>query len=135
MKKLLLVCLLSVTFSTQINAQDNSDFKSEAIEFIKITGAGAAFESAIGQIGAMVSQENKEAYTKEAMGTMDGLYSKMADLYMAEFTQSEIRELIAFYKTDLGEKLAEKQLGLVQKAMAFGQSWGMEVQKIAEKYN
>ena len=135
MKKLLLVCLLSVTFSTQINAQDNSDFKSEAIEFIKITGAGTAFESAIDQIGAMVSQENKEAYTKEAMGTMDGLYSKMADLYMAEFTQSEIRELIAFYKTDLGEKLAEKQLGLVQKAMAFGQSWGMEVQKIAEKYN
>jgi len=134
MKRLFLVGLVALTFSTQIEAQDNSDFKKETIEFIKITGAGAAFESAIDQIGAMVSDANKEAYTTEAMGTMDGLYSQMAELYMAEFTQSEIMELVAFYKTDLGKKLAEKQLGLAQKAMAFGQSWGMEVQKIAEKH-
>lgn len=133
MKKILLVCMLMVVFATQ--AQDNIDFKSETVEFLKITGAGAAFENAIAQIGAGVSEENKEAYTQEANGTLIGLYDKMADLYMAEFSQDEIRELIAFYNTDLGKKLAEKQLGLTQKAMSFGQSWGMEVSAIAQKYN
>ena len=54
---------------------------------------------------------------------------------MAEFTQDEITELVAFYNTDLGKKLAEKQVGLSQKAMMFGQSWGMEVSAIAQKYN
>ncbi len=50
MKKALLVCLLMVAMSTQ--AQDNnSEFKKETIEFIKLTGAGSAFESAIAQIG------------------------------------------------------------------------------------
>jgi len=59
----------------------------------------------------------------------------MADLYMAEFEQNEIRELVKFYHTDLGKKLAEKQLGLTQKAMMFGQTWGIEIQGIAQKYN
>jgi len=134
MKKVLLICLFMVAIATQAQEQDNSEFQKETVEFIKLTGAGAAFENAIAQIGAMVSDANKDAYTKEASGTLDGLYLKMADLYMAEFTQDEIKELVAFYHTDLGKKLAEKQLGLTQKAMAFGQSWGMEVGQIAQKY-
>jgi hypothetical protein len=134
MKKILFVCLFIVAVA-QIQAQDNSTFKNETIEFLKITGAAAAFENAIDQIGASVTIENREAYTKEANGTLDGLYGKMAELYMEEFTQDEIKELVAFYNTDLGKKLAEKQLGLTQKAMMFGQSWGMEVQAIAQKYN
>ncbi|GAA4802595.1 DUF2059 domain-containing protein [Litoribaculum gwangyangense] len=135
MKKFLLVFTFSLTVLTQVNAQEISEFKKETIEFLKITGAGEAFENAIAQIGAMVSEENKEAYTKEANGTLDGLYGKMAELYMEEFTQDEIKELVAFYNTDLGKKLATKQMGLTQKAMMFGQSWGMEVQGIAQKYN
>lgn len=133
MKKVLLVCLFMLAVTTQ--AQENDDFKKETVEFIKITGATSAFENAIAQIGAGVSEENKEAYTKEANGTLVGLYDKMAELYMEEFTQEEISELVAFYNTDLGKKLAEKQLGLTQKAMMFGQSWGMEVSGIAQKYN
>ena len=133
MKKTLLVCLLFVAFAAQ--AQENTEFKKETIEFIKLTGAGAAFENAIAQIGAMVPEAKKEAYTTEANGTLDSLYIKMAELYMVEFTQDEVKELIAFYNTDLGKKLAEKQLGLTQKAMMFGQTWGMEVQGIAQKYN
>tara|TARA_R110002050_G_scaffold293182_1_gene449365 strand:+ start:38743 stop:39150 length:408 start_codon:yes stop_codon:yes gene_type:complete len=135
MKKVLLVCMFMVAIVTQAQEQDNSEFQIETVELIKLTGAGAAFENAIAQIGTMVSETNKEAYTKEANGTLSGLYIKMAELYMAEFTQDEIKELVAFYHTDLGKKLAEKQLGLTQKAMMFGQSWGMEVQTIAQKYN
>ena len=133
MKKILLVCVFMVAIAT--NAQDTSDFKNETVEFIKLTGAGAAFENAIAQIGAGVSQENKEAYTTEAKETLVGLYDKIAELYMSEFTQDEIKELVAFYNTNLGKKLAEKQLGLTQRAMMFGQSWGMEVSAIAQKYN
>lgn len=133
MRKVLLAVTLLFAVATQ--AQDQSEFETETIEFIKLTGAGAAFESAIGQIGAMVSPENKEAYTKEANGTLSGLYGKMAGLYMEAFTRDEIKKLSDFYHTDLGKKLATKQLSLTQKGMMFGQSWGMEVQAIAQKYN
>lgn len=59
----------------------------------------------------------------------------MAELYIAEFTREEIQELVKFYKSDIGKKLAEKQLSLTQKGMMMGQSWGMKVQGIAQKYN
>lgn len=133
MKKTILVLFLFVTVIAQ--AQDTSEFKKETIEFIKLTGSGAAFDSAITQIGAMVSEANKDAYQKEANTTLDGLYEKLADLYMTEFTQDEIKELVAFYNTNLGKKLSEKQLSLTQKGMMLGQSWGMELQGIAQKYN
>ena len=133
MKKILLVCMLMLTIT--VKAQDHTEFKNVTVEFIKLTGAGAAFEKAIEMIGSGVTEANKEVYTEEAKGTLDALYAKMAELYMAEFTQDEIKELIAFYNTDLGRKLAEKQLDLTQKAMKYGQSWGMEVQNIAQKYN
>ncbi|WMI66611.1 DUF2059 domain-containing protein [Aestuariibaculum sp. YM273] len=134
MKNLLFACLLVVGTATHVHAQDNSEFKKETIEFIKLTGSTTAFETAISQIGNMVSEDKKEAYMQEAKGTLGGLYEKMAGLYMVEFTREEIKELTAFYKTDLGKKLAGKQYGLAQKAMMFGQSWGMEVQAIAQKY-
>lgn|SRR5690606_8320110 len=133
MKNIIIVSFLFATLSIQ--AQETTEFKKETIEFIKLTGSGAAFDSAIDQIGAMVSEANKEAYQKEANATLNGLYDKLADLYMTEFTQTEIKELVAFYHTDLGKKLAEKQLSLTQKGMMLGQTWGMELQGIAQKYN
>lgn len=133
MKKILFACLfLTVVGFTQ--AQESSEYKNETIEFLKMTGAGAAFENAISQIGTMVLETNRSAYIKEAQGTLGELYNQLADLYMGEFTQDEVKELIAFYNTDLGKKLAEKQLGLTQKAMSLGQTWGVKVQNIAQKY-
>lgn len=133
MKKILVSCLFLAVVSFS-QAQENSDYKNETIEFLKTTGAGAAFESAITQIGAIVPETNKAAYVIEAQATLDGLYDQLAELYIAEFTHDEVKELVMFYKTDLGKKLAEKQLGLTQKAMSFGQTWGMKVQAIAQKY-
>lgn len=133
MKKAILVLFLFIISLAQ--AQETSEFKKETIEFIKLTGSGAAFDSAITQIGNMVSEANQDVYQKEAHGTLDGLYNKLAELYMTEFTQKEIKELVAFYNTDLGKKLSEKQLSLTQNAMMLGQAWGMELQAIAQKYN
>ena len=132
MKKIILALALLCAFS--ISAQETTDYKQKTIEFIKLTGTADAFDNAIAQIGMSVPKEKKEAYKKEAMGTLDGLYDKIADLYMKEFTEDEIAELVAFYKTDLGKKLASKQTSLTQSAMMLGQNWGMEVGQIAQKY-
>ena len=132
-RTLLLLCLMLTSF--MVKAQDDTNYKEETIAFIKLTGSVAAFENAISQLGATVSDANKEAYKKEAYATLDGLYDKIADLYMDTFTETEIKELTAFYHTDLGKKLAEKQLSLSQSALMLGQTWGMEVQAIAQKYN
>ncbi|GAA4280175.1 DUF2059 domain-containing protein [Gaetbulibacter aestuarii] len=134
MKTFLLAGLMFLGLTLNLNAQSDDSYKQETIEFIKLTGATKAFQNAIAQIGQMVPEDKKVDYTAEAEGTLDDLYSKMADIYMAEFTQGEIEQLVAFYKTDLGKKLASKQTSLTQKAMGLGQNWGMEVSAIAQKY-
>jgi hypothetical protein len=132
MKNLIYVIAFICTLTIQ--AQDHSEFKTQTIEFIKLTGTSAAFDNAINQIGAMVPEDKKEAYTLEAIGTLDDLYSKLADLYMKEFTEEDIAELVVFYNSDLGKKLASKQTQLSQSGMAIGQTWGMELSQIAGKY-
>ena len=133
MKKVILLVAFVIAFAVQ--AQDNAVFKNDAIELIKITGVDAAFEDAITQIGVKVADEKKEAYVKEAKGTLGVLYSSMANLYMKEFTHAEIKELIAFYSTDLGKKLSLKQSVIGQKSISIGQHWGFDVQGIAQKYS
>jgi hypothetical protein len=132
MKKIILLGAFVMAFAVQ--AQDNATFKNDAIELIRATGVDSAFDDAIAQIGTNVADEKKEAYTKEANGTLSALYSAMADLYVKEFTHAEVKELIAFYKTDLGKKLSLKQSVISQKAVSIGQHWGFDVQGIAQKY-
>lgn len=132
-RTILFLCLMFTAFI--VKAQDNTDYKEETIEFIKLTGSGNALDTAIAQLGVTVPEASKEAYLKEANATLEDLYDKLAEIYMNEFTEAEIKELTAFYHSDLGKKLAEKQLGLSQKAMMLSQTWGMEVQSIAQKYN
>ncbi len=132
MKKLFFT--LAFICAITIQAQDTSKFKQQTIEFIKLTGTAAAFDSAISQLGMQVPETKMDAYKQEANGTLDDLYGKIAELYMKEFTPEDIAELTAFYKTDLGKKLASKQTNLTQSAMMVGQTWGMKVQQIAQKY-
>ncbi|OBQ54951.1 DUF2059 domain-containing protein [Tamlana sp. s12] len=132
MKNFLLASLLLVV--SFVNAQTNEEFKNEAIEFMKLTGATSAFDAAIDQLGTSVPADKKEAYTIEAQETLTGLYNQMADLYMSEFTHKEIKDLIAFYNSPLGKKLVSKQLSITQKAMNLGQNWAVEVRDVANKY-
>ena len=99
-----IIVALALLIAVSVSAQDQSKFKTQTIEFIKITGSGDMFDSAIDQIGANVPADKKEAYKKEAVKSLDELYSKMADMYMQEFTEDEISELVEFYKSDLGKK-------------------------------
>ena len=57
MKNLIYVIAFICTLTIQ--AQDHSEFKTQSIEFIKLTGTSAAFDTAINQIGAMVPEDKK----------------------------------------------------------------------------
>ena len=63
MNKIIYVLAIALATSLSTFAQsENSDFKNQTIEFIKITGSGDLFDGAIEQIGASVPEENKAAY-------------------------------------------------------------------------
>lgn len=132
MKKLLF--LLIATSSFGLYAQETSTALDKAIRLIKATGADNSFEDAVVQIGAMVPEKNKAAYMAEAKETFTDIYHQLGAIYAEELTEAEMDEIISFYESDLGKKLASKQALLAQKGMAIGQTWGMKVGQIAQKY-
>jgi hypothetical protein len=51
----------------------------------------------------------------------DNIGKEIARLYTEAFTEDELRQLIAFYKTPVGQKALQKMPELMQKGMAYGQ--------------
>jgi len=56
--------------------------------------------------------------------TWNAMLPEVAKLYKETFSESEIRELIAFYQTPIGQKVLVKMPELTQKAFSIGSSIG-----------
>lgn len=79
----------------------------------------------------MASQGVPEAAIKEVKAAMtdwftkeinfDVIAPKMAELYMQEFSEDELKQIVVFYDTPLGQKLLAKLPVLMQKGAAIGQ--------------
>jgi len=62
------------------------------------------------------------------------LIMKLSPVYKKYFNTDDLKEIISFYSTPIGKKLAEKSPFITQEAMEIGKQWGMEMgQKIMEK--
>jgi len=132
MKKIILVVVLAFSM-IMANAQEKDQFTKDTEKLVEIVSENA-FGPAIDQFVGMVADDKKEAFKKEVIATLPSLYTAMAKIYKEEFTHAEIKDMLAFYATPTGKKLAEKTGVLSQKGMAAGQAWGMEVQGIFGRY-
>lgn len=52
----------------------------------------------------------------------DAIKTDMIDLYAREFTEAELKELVAFYRTPTGQKAIEKMPVLMAKGAEYGRS-------------
>jgi uncharacterized protein len=73
----------------------------------------------------------------------NGLKAKLVDAYAQSFTEDELNQLVAFYKTPLGQKTLAQMPLLQRQAMVIGHEfatgkqtlWNERLQKIDEKYH
>jgi uncharacterized protein len=49
--------------------------------------------------------------------------NEVALLYARNFTEQELKEILAFYKTPTGQKLLQKQPKVIDTSMSFAQTW------------
>ncbi|SNR33708.1 hypothetical protein SAMN06265371_101433 [Lutibacter agarilyticus] len=130
--KEILVIVVIVCFSFTVKAQDDA-FTNDAAKLVEVISENA-FKPYVAQFTAMIPAEKQAIFKEELIATFPELYNAMAVIYMDTFTHDEIKELLAFYATPVGKKLADKSGELAQKGMTAGQSWGMKVQEIMAKY-
>lgn len=111
------------------HAQPDADKDAVVREIIRVTGSaqmGAQMVSAmIGQLKQAFPQVPPELWdeftksldTTEAMDLMLPIYGK-------HFSLAELRELLAFYSTPLGQKLIREMPAVMQESTAIGGEWG-----------
>lgn len=117
-------------FLIAVNTNAQADTKEKLVkEMLELSGAGKmAFQT----MEMMISSYKKQMpdvktdfwdeFMKEAQ-TGD-LITMIAPVYAKHFTEDEIKELIAFYKTPVGKKLVEKLPAISQESYSIGETWG-----------
>lgn len=127
MKKLLFAILIAIPCISL--AQTESHLKVSE-QYLDVSGVKTGFNSIIddviksqsGQMPAQYQEKFKEVM-KSFMSkyyTYELLKPKFAKMYADEFTESELKDLIAFYSSSTGKKMAEKLPSLTQKGMEVG---------------
>ncbi|MCH4823751.1 DUF2059 domain-containing protein [Gramella lutea] len=125
------LCLLFIGLSSF--GQEANSIEAKAVKLIELT-AGQQFEIMTEPIVEMVPEENREAFKKELAESRGGLYKKLASVYIENFTEQELDEILAFYATPIGEKMIKVTPELTKKGMEIGQAWGAELQPLMAKY-
>ncbi len=117
--RLSLIAALLFTLCAPVVASAQDDPKAVAMELMQLVTPESTYEATIAQMatqmsGAMRAQgaalpadfeQKMPLVVKEAMPYAE-MMSWSAELYAARFSVAELRELIAFYKTPTGAKLA-----------------------------
>ncbi len=136
MKKILLAILL---FTSIFAFSQTDKVEKDIKELLVLTGSA--------QLGKQVASQMFDSFEKmypqvpaefwdefkKEMKT-DDLINLMVPIYKKYYTHDEIKDLIKFYKTPIGQKTISVMPSVTQDAMAAGQTWGQEIaMKVLEK--
>src|SRR5262249_26893690 len=75
-------------------------------------------------------EKDFDAFVPALVDNMNARMTELAELialvYARNFTAEEMREMMAFYRTSLGQKLLQKMPVIAQESMTAGQTWGRQ---------
>ncbi|HEX8299145.1 MAG TPA: DUF2059 domain-containing protein [Rubricoccaceae bacterium] len=139
-KSVLLAALLALAGSSaaaQPASQPDALLRKDVRELIEITGAAALGAQMSEQMLTSLRPLFDQAYPDVPIDVLNALFEEMrvevgqADMaalvgpvYERHFTHAEIKGLLAFYKTPLGQRSIELMPVIMRESMAAGQEWG-----------
>lgn len=136
MKKLITIvglCMGTIVFSQSL--------ETKARELIKVTGADKLalagmqqFIEQSKQSNPNISHEFWDEFAKEV--TSDRIIEMYVPLYTKYYTESDLDELIKFYKTPIGQKVLKVTPAIAKESMEAGGKMGGEIgQQVQERLN
>lgn len=132
-----LAIALAVSSPIAYAQQPSAATLASAKELTKVTGATALFTPLI----AGVVEQAKNLYLQQNPGLAKDLneignklrtdltprFSELSDevarIYATRFTDQELKDILAFYKSPAGQKMLIEQPNVVEASMKFAQDW------------
>jgi hypothetical protein len=136
----LAVAVVLVTSTPATYAQQSNPSPASLLvarELISVTGATALFNPLIAgvveQAKLLYLQQNPaltndlndiaNKMRKDLQPRFSELTSEIAKLYATHFTEQELKDILAFYKSPAGKKLLQQQPIVIDASMNFAQTW------------
>lgn len=132
MKRILLV--VACVFAAQLSMAQDAAFKKDVMKLLEINGSGASMDVAKNQILKMIPAAKQDAFLIEFNASLPSFYEKIANVYMEVYTKQDVKEMIAFYESPVGKKMAAKAGEVTEKSQAAGAEWGQSLQPMMMKY-
>lgn len=141
MKFPILLGSLAMLLCLSLHAQTDS-YAVKLKKMFELSGTKATFDTAIDQTVDMsksqypgVDAEVWEVMRSEFKSTsMDELTEMLVPVYKKYLTEEDLDDIITFYKSRAGKKLASSQSKITGESMQIGQKWGARLgEKVMEK--
>jgi hypothetical protein len=134
-----MVILIALFFSSfDLSAQDSTKIK-HIQQFMEVTGSAKLGMQVLTNVVAAYKNIYPEAgneFWDEFIKEVDpqAMVNLVIPVYERNFSDEDIVQLIAFYKTPLGKKVVEKMPAIMQESMQIGAAWGKQMsEKVMEK--
>lgn len=131
MKKITLILFLMVA-SIAFAQDQKTDYEKDAIKLVKLSNNSV--EAALEPIYSTLEESKREEFKKEIQPVLENMYNKFSKIYMEEYSHEDIKGILEFYDSELGQKLLEGQSKIMKNSMAIGQEFSMEMMPIYQKY-
>jgi len=129
-KSILVIALLAFPFMLTAGEAE----RKAADELLEVSRFEKVMDDSIEAAVQMIKQMDPKMSSHEATirkfyskyMSAESLHKEVVDLYTELFTEKEIREITAFYKTKTGQKALEKLPEVMQRAMQIAQTHVMQ---------
>jgi hypothetical protein len=137
MKKVISILIFVLAFSSISLAQSDAKYDKALKKMFKVSGSEETYATGVTQMLSMFRKQypnvDSEVWTefeKEFEQTsLTELTSLLTPVYKKHFTLKDLKELIKFYESPIGKKLAAKNPFILQESMEVGQQWGAKIGK------
>ena len=127
--------------SSNVKAQADS-FDSDIMKMQQVNGSNASVNALFPRIVAQLKQSKPDLsdaqMTAMKMDVFDvevaSLNEQMIPVFKKYYTQSDVKEIIAFYETLAGKKMAETTPKMMMEQMQLTQTWAMGLMSKMQTY-
>lgn len=135
MKKVIAILTFSIAVFSFSFGQVNDDYSKTLKEMYKVSGSEESYQAAIQQMFAIFKQQKTnvddefwtEFENEFSKTSINDLVDMLAPVYIKYLTLEDLKEIIRFYQTPVGQKFAKSTPLIMQESMQIGQQWGMKL--------
>ncbi len=133
----LLVALVALTVVTPAHAQQRPIDPATAAAVRRLLDLTGAAKLALQNMEALLPAQRAanpqipaafwDAFLAHARRDIPQLVDSLIPIYAGHFTKAELDQLVRFYESPIGRRLAEQQPLILQESVQVGQRWGSAI--------